>query len=46
MASHIDPARDICDNAIKITAMVLFIFISAENLLHHFSFKYHKKFFF
>ncbi len=35
MTSDIDPARDICENAFKVTAMVLFInfYILEENFL-------------
>jgi hypothetical protein len=43
MASHIDPAGNICKNVIKITVMVLFInfYILTEIFLQHFFFKYH-----
>jgi hypothetical protein len=45
MASHIDLARDICENALKIITIVLFInfYILAEHFLRHISFKNDKK---
>jgi hypothetical protein len=47
MASHIDLARDTCENANKITAVLLFINFDTlvENVLHYLSFKHHKEFF-
>ncbi len=45
MVYHINPHRDLCENAIKITLMVLFtyFFILAENFLHHLSLKHDKE---